>query len=64
MANSTHHDTGYKQLLSHPKVVRDLLTGYVSGPWLDQADLTSLERVNVSESDRQRHDDISLRLNS
>jgi hypothetical protein len=34
MANNTHHDTGYKQLFSHPKMVRDLLTDYVPGPWL------------------------------
>jgi predicted transposase YdaD len=65
MANNTHHDTGYKQLFSHPEMVRDLLTGYVPGPWLKQADFSSLERVNasyVSESERQRHDDMVWRL--
>ena len=38
-------------------MVRDLLTDYVPGPWLEQADFTSLERVNasyVSESERQQ----------
>jgi len=65
MTNNTHHDTGYKQLFSHPEMVRDLLTDYVPGPWLELADFTSLERVNasyVSESDRQRHDDMVWRL--
>ena len=27
----TQHDTGYKQLFSHPEMVRDLLTGYMPG---------------------------------
>ncbi|WP_460786225.1 Rpn family recombination-promoting nuclease/putative transposase, partial [Melaminivora jejuensis] len=55
------HDSGYKQLFSHPQMVRDLLLGFVPGPWRERADFSSLERVNasyVSESDRQRHDDM------
>jgi len=65
MANNTHHDTGYKLLFSHPEMVRDLLTGYMPGAWLEQADFNTLERVNasyVSESERQRHDDMVWRL--
>ena len=45
--------------------VRDLLTGYMPGAWLEQADFNTLERVNasyVSESERQRHDDMVWRL--
>ena len=42
------HDTGYKMLFSHPEMVRDLLTQYVPGPWLEHADFSSLERVNAS----------------
>jgi hypothetical protein len=59
------HDTGYKLLFSHPEMVRDLLTGYLGGPWIEQADFESLERVNasyVSETERQRHDDMVWRL--
>ena len=59
------HDSGYKQLFSHPQMVRDLLLGFVPGPWRERADFSSLERVNasyVSESDRQRHDDMVWRL--
>ena len=32
------HDTGYKLLFSHPEMVRDLLTGFFGGAWLEQAD--------------------------
>jgi len=42
------HDTGYKLLFSHPEMVRDLLTGYLGGAWLEQADFNTLERVNAS----------------
>ena len=65
MVTSNSHDTGYKLLFSHPEMVRDLLLQYVPGPWVEQADFTSLERVNasyVSESERQRHDDMVWRL--
>ena len=59
------HDTGYKLLFSHPEMVRDLLTGYLGGKWLQQADFNTLERVNasyVSDTERQRHDDMVWRL--
>jgi hypothetical protein len=65
MASDTPHDSGYKQLFSHPDMVRDLLTGFVPGPWLQAARFDTLERVNasyVSESDKQRHDDMVWRL--
>lgn len=65
MASDTAHDSGYKQLFSHPDMVRDLLTGFVPGPWLQAARFDTLERVNasyVSESDKQRHDDMVWRL--
>jgi len=65
MASDTDHDSGYKQLFSHPDMVRDLLTGFVPGPWLQAARFDTLERVNasyVSESDKQRHDDMVWRL--
>jgi len=29
MASKTSHDSGYKQLFSHPQMVRDLLLGFV-----------------------------------
>lgn len=55
MTSATPHDTGYKLLFAHPEMVRDLLTGYMPGPWLAQADFSTLERVNaryVSDTER------------
>ncbi len=59
------HDTGYKLLFSHPEMVRDLLIGYVPGEWVAEADFSTLEHMNgsyVSESERQRHDDMVWRV--
>ena len=58
-------DTGYKLLFSHPEMVRDLLVGYVPGEWVADADFSTLEHMNgsyVSESERQRHDDMVWRV--
>lgn len=58
------NDTGYKLLFAHPEMVRDLLVGYVPGAWVAEADFSTLERVNasyVSESEKQRHDDMVWR---
>ena len=64
------HDSGYKLLFSHPEMVRDLLTGFVQGEWLNNADFSTLTRVNgsyVTQSDKlaQRHDDLvwKIRIN-
>jgi len=42
------HDRGYKLLFSHPRMVADLLRGFVVGDWVAGIDLDSLERVNAS----------------
>jgi predicted transposase/invertase (TIGR01784 family) len=62
---SADHDTGYKLLFSHPEMVRDLLTGYVPGEWIAEADFATLEKINasyVSETLKQRHDDVVWRV--
>lgn len=62
---NSSHDTGYRLLFSHPEMVRDLLVGYVPGAWIAEADFDTLEHVNgsyVSESERQRHDDMVWRV--
>ena len=62
---SDDHDTGYKLLFAHPEMVRDLLIGYVPGEWIAGADFATLERINasyVSETLKQRHDDIVWRV--
>lgn len=54
-------DSGYKDIFSHPEMVRDLLIQFIGGEWLKQVDFTTLERVNASYvSDRgdARHDDM------
>lgn len=59
------HDTGYKQLFSHPEMVRDLLSGFVPYGWAKQLDVSAFERVNasyVSDNGRQRHDDMVWKL--
>jgi hypothetical protein len=58
-------DSDYKLLFSCPEVVRDMLTGYAQGKWLNDADFSTLVHVNgsyVSESGRQRHDDVVWRM--
>lgn len=58
-------DTGYRLLFSHPEMIRDLLLGYVPGEWIADADFSTLEHVNgsyVSDSERQRHDDMVWRV--
>lgn len=58
---SPRRDTVYKQLFSHPEIVRDLVAGVLPGDWPVQA----LERVNASyASDRgkARHADVVWRL--
>ena len=48
MASTSSHDSGYKQLFSHPQMVRDLLLGFVPGLWLKNARFDTLERINAS----------------
>lgn len=65
MAND--HDTGYKLLFSHPEMVRDLLTGFVQGEWLKEADFSTLTPVQgsyVTQTDdpEQRHDDLVWKI--
>lgn len=62
---SDNHDTGYKLLFAHPELVREFLVGYIPGEWIADADFATLERINasyVSETLKQRHDDIVWRV--
>ena len=59
------HDAGYKRLFSNPRLVADLLVGFVREPWVQQLDLGTLERVNasyVSDDLREREDDLVWRV--
>ena len=42
------HDHGYKLLFSHPRMVEDLVRGFVPGGWVAELDFASLERVPAS----------------
>jgi predicted transposase YdaD len=59
------HDTGYKALFSEPRMVEDLLRGFVHGGWVKRLDFASLEKANthfVSEELLRREDDVIWRL--
>lgn len=59
------HDGSYKRLFSHPRMVRDLLEGFVREDGLERLDYASLERVSCSyvASDlRKRASDMAWRL--
>ncbi|AJD47472.1 transposase [Isoalcanivorax pacificus W11-5] len=59
------HDSGYRQLFSHPEMVRDLLTGFVAQDWVALLDMDSLEKVSgnyVTDDLRSRCDDVVWRV--
>ncbi len=59
------HDSSYKQLFSHARMVEDMLRGFVHEEWVDQLDFTTLEKVNssyVSDELRDRADDVVWRV--
>jgi predicted transposase YdaD len=59
------HDTGYKQIFSHPQMMRDLLRAFMPQPWAQALELAAFERVNASYvggAGAQRHDDMVWRL--
>ena len=59
------HDGSYKLLFSQPRMVGDLIRGFISEPWVRQLDFSTLERVPasyVSEGLQRRHNDLVWRL--
>ncbi len=61
----TPHDGSYRRLFSHARMVEDLIRRYVSPPWLDRLDFSTLEMVPahyVSEDLEQREGDVVWRL--
>lgn len=61
----SNHDGGYRLLFSHPRMVEDLLRGFVRQPWVDGLDFATLERVNpsyISDDLKHREDDVVWRL--
>jgi len=43
----TDQDGGYHLLFSNPRLVADLLTGFIDDPWVADLDLSSLRRINA-----------------
>ncbi|MTI51658.1 MAG: DUF4351 domain-containing protein [Alcanivorax sp.] len=59
------HDTIYKLLFSHDRMVRDLLVGFLPEEWITGLDLDSLEKMNgsyVTDDLRGRHGDAVWRV--
>ena len=55
------YDTSYRQLFSHPEVVRDLLLGFVPDELLKNIDYSTLKPANseyVSDKKKKRSDDV------
>jgi len=59
------HDRGYKRFFSDPKMVADLIRGFVPHAWADTFDWDSIEPVptqHVSDSLEERTNDRAWRL--
>ncbi|MTV40955.1 Rpn family recombination-promoting nuclease/putative transposase [Duganella radicis] len=57
-------DALYKQLFSHPEIVRDLVAGFLPAAWARQLEVGAFERVNASyasEQGKTRHEDVVWR---
>lgn len=65
MRERSGHDHGYKRLFSHPRIVEELLRGFLRADWVAKLDFSTLERVGnsfVSEDHRERRTDIIWRV--
>jgi predicted transposase YdaD len=59
------HDSAYKRLFTHPKMVRDLLKSLVNEPWVDDLDFAALEDAAnslIDESFKRSEGDMVLRI--
>ena len=59
------HDERYKHLFAFPRMVEDLLRGFVAGEWIDEFDFTTLQKLSaeyVSDERRTRRGDTVWRI--
>lgn len=59
------NDKAYKELFSHPKMIQDLMEGFVGEEFVKDINLTELEKVNVTfiaESYKEREEDLIVKL--
>ncbi|MHC9543526.1 MAG: Rpn family recombination-promoting nuclease/putative transposase [Vulcanimicrobiota bacterium] len=65
MKGRKEHDRGYRMLLSHPKVVEDLIRSFVSGDFVKDIDFENIEpyaRSFIAEDYREREADVIWRV--
>ena len=65
MVTGEDHDGSYRLLFSHPRMMGDLLRGFVHEDWIAQLDLRSLEKcgeVQISDRLERREDDLIWRI--
>ena len=59
------HDEHYKRLFAFPRMVEDLLRGFVREDWLDAIDFATLAKLStayVGDDQRSRHGDTVWRV--
>jgi hypothetical protein len=59
------HDRGYRSLFSHPRLVEELVRGFVEEPWVAKLDFSTLQRVYasyVSDDQQSREGDLLWKL--
>jgi predicted transposase YdaD len=59
------HDSGYKRLFTHPKMVQDLLRSLIGAPWVEDLDFEKLEDAAnslIGEGLQRREGDMVLRI--
>ncbi|MBF0191526.1 MAG: Rpn family recombination-promoting nuclease/putative transposase, partial [Magnetococcales bacterium] len=59
------HDLGYAKLFSHPRMMEDLITGFIHETWVAGLDFSTLEKVNpvhVTDDFRKRTHDLIWKI--
>ncbi|HEX6904457.1 MAG TPA: Rpn family recombination-promoting nuclease/putative transposase [Thermoanaerobaculia bacterium] len=65
MRERSGHDQRYKRLFSHPRMMEELLRGFLRADWVERLDFSTLERVGsnfISEDHRERRADVIWRV--
>lgn len=59
------HDSSYRQFFSNPRMIKDLLTGFIREDWVNELDFGQMEAVEtsfVSDALRKREADVIWRI--
>ncbi len=60
-----YHDKTYKLLFSHPKIIKDLLTGFIDEDFVKDVDFDKIQKIGtsyVSDTFKERETDLILKL--